>query len=211
MMDTALIELLGSATEPSQRAEPDDPTSQRILEAALREASTVGLARLTVEDVVRRAGVARMTVYRRFPRRDDLVGALVRRETQRFLAAVADGIEQADDPRDGVAEAFIAAARFARRHPILRRAAHTESALSPAENAKLLDLGAIFIAGHIHGEAPGTPSQPVRWVADVFARLFMTYLAAPPTNPDFDDDDELRRFAHAVLTPMIDRALSAGR
>ena len=31
--------------------------------------------------------------YRRYPRRDDLVEALVRRETQRFLGAVADAIE----------------------------------------------------------------------------------------------------------------------
>ncbi|MGB9222592.1 TetR/AcrR family transcriptional regulator, partial [Mycobacterium sp.] len=186
-----------------------DRTSQRILDAALNEAATVGLQRLTVEDVVRRAGVARMTVYRRYPRRDDLVEALVRRETQRFLAAVADGIENAADPHDGVVEAFIAAVRFSRTHPMLRRAAHTESALSAADNAELLDMGAAFIARQIHGDAPGTPNQQAQWVADVFARLFMTYIATPPTDPDFGDDTELRRFAHDVLTPMVERAVSA--
>ena len=64
--------------------------------------------------MVRRAGVSRMTAYRRYPRRDDLVEALVRRETQRFLAAVADAIEAVEDPHEGVAEAFIAAVTFAR-------------------------------------------------------------------------------------------------
>jgi TetR/AcrR family transcriptional repressor of uid operon len=207
--DGALVKLLGAATTLDSDVEATDPTSQRILDAALHQAATFGLQRLTVEDVVRRAGVARMTVYRRYPRRDDLVEALVRRETQRFLAAVADGIDGAADPHDGVVEAFIAAVRFSRAHPMLRRAAHTESALSSADNAELLDMGAAFIADHIHGDAPGKPAQQVRWVADVFARLFMTYVGTPPTDPDFGDDAELRRFAHDVLTPMVERAVSA--
>jgi TetR/AcrR family transcriptional regulator, repressor for uid operon len=59
----------------------------------------------------------------------------------------------------------------------------------------------------IHGEAPGTPSQHVQWVADVFSRLFFTYISMPPTDPDFGDDAELRRFAHEVLTPMVERAV----
>lgn len=206
MTEGALIKVLGAAGS-AAALEDADRTSQRILDAALHEAATVGLQRLTVEDVVRRAGVARMTVYRRYPRRDDLVEALVRRETQRFLAAVADGIDNSADPHDGVAEAFIAAVRFARTHPMLRRAAHTESALSAADNAELLDRGAAFIARHIHGDAPGQPNQPARWVADVLARLFMSYIATPPTDPDFGDDAELRRFAHDVLTPMVERVI----
>ena len=161
MTDGALLKVLGAASNGAADLEGADRTSQRILDAALHEAATVGLQRLTVEDVVRRAKVARMTVYRRYPRRDDLVEALVRRETQRFLAAVADGIDSSADPHDGVVEAFIAAVRFARTHPMLRRAAHAESALSAADNAELLDIGAAFIARHIHGDAPGTPKPEV--------------------------------------------------
>ena len=147
-----------------------------------------------------------MTAYRRYPRRDDLVEALVRRETQRFLAAVADAIDAVTDPHDGVAEAFIAAVRFAREHPMLRRAAHTEPA-PIAQSVQLLTMGSAFIANYIHGQAPGPPSQPVRWVADIFARLFFTYISMPPTDPDFGDDAELRRFAYEVLTPMVERAV----
>ncbi|HEX2213330.1 MAG TPA: TetR/AcrR family transcriptional regulator, partial [Mycobacterium sp.] len=166
----------------------------------------VGLQLITVEDVVRRAGVSRMTAYRRYPRRDDLVEALVRRETQRFLSAVADAIEAADGPREGVAEAFIAAVTFAREHPMLRRAGQVEPA--PIDHsAELLKMGSAFIANYIHGEASGAPSQHVRWVADVFARLFFTYISMPPTDPDFADDAELRRFACEVLTPMVERAV----
>jgi AcrR family transcriptional regulator len=203
---TQLIEVVGGAREGGRVDEGADPATQRILDAALAEAAAVGLQRITVEDVVRRAGVSRMTAYRRYPRRDDLVEALVRRETQRFLAAVADAIEGSDDPNEGVAEAFIGAVSFARRHPILRRAAHAEPA-PIADSVELLTMGSAFIANYIHGEAPGSASQQVRWVADVFARLFFTYISMPPIDPDFADDAELRRFAHEVLTPMVERVV----
>jgi TetR/AcrR family transcriptional regulator, repressor for uid operon len=144
-----------------------------------------------------------MTAYRRYPRRDDLVEALVRRETQRFLAAIADAIDAVEDPHEGVAEAFIAAVTFAREHPMLRRAGALEPA-PIADSVELLKLGSAFIANY-HGVAPGTPSRPVGWVADVFARLFLTYISMPPADPDFSDDAELRRFAHEVLTPMVER------
>jgi AcrR family transcriptional regulator len=206
VIDAALIEVVGEASAGGRVDEAADRTSQRILDAALAEAAAVGLQRITVEDVVRRAGVSRMTVYRRYPRRDDLVEALVRRETQRFLAAVAFAIETADDPNEGVAEAFIGAVTFARKHPILRRAAHAEPA-PIADSVELLTMGSAFIANYIHGEAPGSPSQQVRWVADVFARLFFTYISMPPSDPDFADDAELRRFAHEVLTPMVERVV----
>ena len=164
MIDAQLIEVVGGASTGGNIDEAADRTSQRILDAALQEAAAVGLQRITVEDVVRRAGVSRMTAYRRYPRRDDLVESLVRRETQRFLGAVADAIDS-------------------------------------------VEMGSGFIANYIHGDAPGAPSQKMRWVADVFARLFFTYISMPPIDPDFADDSELRRFAHEVLTPMVERVV----
>ena len=206
MIDAQLIEVVGGASAGGRVDEAADRTSQRILDAALTEAAAVGLQRITVEDVVRRAGVSRMTAYRRYPRRDDLVEALVRRETQRFLGAVADAIDSSAVAGDGVAEAFIAAVSFAREHPILRRATRSEP-VPIADSVELVTMGSAFIANYIHGDEPGVPSQQVRWVADVFARLFFTYISMPPRDPDFGDDAELRRFAHEVLTPMVERAV----
>lgn len=206
MIDAQLIAVVGAASAGGRVDEAVDRTSQRILNAALSEAAGVGLQRITVEDVVRRAGVSRMTAYRRYPRRDDLVEALVRRETQRFLGAVADAIENVEDAEEGVAEAFIAAVSFAREHPILRRAGHSDPA-PIADSVELVKMGTAFIANYIHGDGSGAPSQRVRWVANVFARLFFTYISMPPADPDFGDDAELRRFAHEVLTPMVQRAV----
>ena len=205
-MTSSLAEQLGRAA--AAPAGPDDDTSTRVLDAAVQEAAAVGLRRLTVEDVVRRSGVARMTVYRRYARRDDLVEALVARETQRFLAAVSAAVDEAASPEDGVVDAFVAAVRFARAHPMLRRSAEVDPggilATLAADDAALLLVGRDFIAERLH---PGRGRVPdaVTWVADSFARLFVTYVAVPPA---LADEHDLRRFARAVLLPM---AVSAGR
>jgi TetR/AcrR family transcriptional repressor of uid operon len=191
-----------------------DRTTDRILDAAVAEAATVGLNRLTVEDVVRRAGVSRMTAYRRYPRRDDLVAALILRETGRFLAAVRDGIALAASAPDGVVEAFVAAVQFSREHPMLRRAGQTDSALSTEDTATLLGIGSGFIAANLNAggaEPEMPPPQHIRWVSDTFARLFLTYISCPPTEPDLRDDAELRRFADQILTPIVAQALGGGR
>ncbi len=215
-MSFELSELVKSATAGGgAEAVAGDATVGRILDAAVAQAGAVGLNRLTMEDVVRRSGLGRMTVYRRFPRRDDLVQALLMRETQRFLAAVSAGIDSVESESDGVVEAFVAAVGFAREHPMMRRMAETAPGTSVPEmsntpdDAALLATGAAFIAHHLHGDRPGRPSREARWVADVFARLFLTYLALPPADPDVRSDAELRAFARAVLTPMAERVVPA--
>jgi len=50
-----------------RRAERQDETRQRIVEAAIELHQTVGPAATTVSDVAARAGVGRVTVYRHFP------------------------------------------------------------------------------------------------------------------------------------------------
>lgn len=203
----ALAELVARAAEPDSAA--GDETRERILDAALAQAAAVGLSRVTVEDVVRRSGLGRMTVYRRFARRDELIEALGVRETRSFLDAVAAGIDGAGE-EDPTAEAFVAAVTFAREHPLLKRLAHADpgavTETLAAHDAVILTMGTAFIAERIQGDSPGKPSRHVRWTADVLARIFWTYLAIPPTDPDAMDDSELREFARDIIAPMIDRA-----
>ncbi len=189
----------------------DDPTRTQILDAAVEEATRVGLERVTVEQVVRTAGLGRMTVYRRFPRRDDLVEALVVREGERFLAAVAAGLEGEVEPPDRLAGGFVAAMRFVRDHPMLKRLAHADpgsvTATVAANDALLLRMGSEFIVGSILGEHPDAQTRSAQRVADLFARLFLTYVALPPSDPDPYDDEALHAFGRDVLAPLAEAAL----
>lgn len=66
------------ATPPSTDGEP--PKEDVVLAAAKTCVLDVGLRRTTLADVARRAGVSRMTVYRRYGDMPSLVGALLTTE-----------------------------------------------------------------------------------------------------------------------------------
>ncbi|MET3962017.1 AcrR family transcriptional regulator [Marmoricola sp. OAE513] len=66
----------------SQRHNPDSPKSSEdlALDAARASILDVGWSRTTLTDVARRAGLSRMTLYRRWPQMSALLGDLMTRE-----------------------------------------------------------------------------------------------------------------------------------
>jgi AcrR family transcriptional regulator len=68
----------------SQRNEADP-----VLDAARECVLAVGVRRTTLTDVARRAGVSRMTLYRRFPDLEGVLAALMTREFGRLVAEAA--------------------------------------------------------------------------------------------------------------------------
>ncbi|HEX5909651.1 MAG TPA: TetR/AcrR family transcriptional regulator [Thermoleophilaceae bacterium] len=206
-----LAGLIDRALVPPDQADAGDPTRERTLDAAVAEAAAVGLERMTVEDVVRRTGLGRMTVYRRFPRRDDLVEALLLRECRRFLAAVSAALDGDGDPEQRVAAAFTAAMAFVRTHPLTRRAADSEPGAVldavAAGDGRILAMGRGFIAAQITAGHPDADPRRVAQVADVVARLFVTYVGIPPEDPDPADEAALADFARRTLVPLLAQAV----
>jgi AcrR family transcriptional regulator len=68
----------------SQRVE-FEPADDRVIDAARACVMAVGVRRTTFSDVARRAGVSRMTLYRRFPDLETLLSALMTREFGRLV------------------------------------------------------------------------------------------------------------------------------
>ena len=99
VIDTQLIAVVGGDRRGRRRrgGRPDQSTHPRRGARPRLQPLGCNGSRSRTSSVGR--GVSRMTVYRRYPRRDDLVAALVRRETQRFLGAVTDAIDAAEDPQ----------------------------------------------------------------------------------------------------------------
>lgn len=58
---------MSRAYELKRRAQRQDQTRQRIVDAAVQLHETVGPAATTISDIAERAGVGRVTVYRHFP------------------------------------------------------------------------------------------------------------------------------------------------
>ncbi|MFI7633574.1 TetR/AcrR family transcriptional regulator [Nonomuraea sp. NPDC049400] len=83
-----------------------------VLDAARDCVLAYGVRRTTLTDVARRAGVSRMTIYRRWPDVRTLVADLMTREWVR----VVDGLDLSDPVR-----AVVAGVRGLRAHPLWRK------------------------------------------------------------------------------------------
>src|SRR6476661_4477769 len=83
-----------------------------MLDAARDCVLAVGVRRTTLTDVARRAGVSRMTLYRRWPDVRSLVGDLMTRE----WIAVAEQAHQSD-----LVESLVEGVRRFRAHPLFQK------------------------------------------------------------------------------------------
>ncbi|MFI5491416.1 TetR/AcrR family transcriptional regulator [Actinoplanes sp. NPDC051859] len=100
----------------SSRNNPEDA----LLDAARECVLAVGLRRTTLTDVARRAGVSRMTMYRRWPDMAALMADLMTREWS-SLAITSDSEAQGGTARERIVDSLVRGARSLRRHAMFRR------------------------------------------------------------------------------------------
>jgi AcrR family transcriptional regulator len=91
---------MGRKYELKRRAEGQDETRQRIIEATIELHQTAGPAATTVTDIARRAGVGRVTVYRHFPDEPTLARACSGHYFERHPAPDVDRWRAIRDPDD---------------------------------------------------------------------------------------------------------------
>lgn len=188
---------------------PTDAVSERILDAALALAAASGVRHLSMDDVARRAGVGRMTVYRRFGSRAGLVDALAVRECRRCLAAM-DAAAPPDAPAaDQVAEGFVTALRLAREHPLLNRLARVEPesvlAALGADGGAVLAAAREFVAARLRAarRAGVVDAVDERAAAELLVRLAFSFVLVQDSALPLDDEAALRDAARRLIAPML--------
>ncbi|MCW2761311.1 MAG: TetR family transcriptional regulator [Marmoricola sp.] len=96
---------------------PDDG----YLDAAREAILAVGWSRTTLTDIARRAGVSRMTLYRRWPDTQTLLADLMTREWGRVVAEAAGFSSTGTDPLRRVTDGVVATVQGLRANELLRR------------------------------------------------------------------------------------------
>ena len=186
----------------------------RILDAALVEFDRHGIRKVALDDVARRAGVSRTTIYRRFANRDELVVAVMDRENARLFADIAEELKDRRPQTDYYVEAFTSAILLARRHRVLSRMITDEPALTldlarrhyqAAVNRIEQALRVVFPPGF----ADRIGAAAVRELADTTWRYAMMLLLLPSADP-VETAEDIRVFAAEHFLPSLPPTLRTG-
>ncbi|HEY6762297.1 MAG TPA: TetR/AcrR family transcriptional regulator [Baekduia sp.] len=105
-----------------------DATTGAILDATRASVLDFGIRRTTLTDVARRAGVSRMTVYRRYPDVDAVLRDLMTREFGAAMAEVAKDLS-GDTGRERVSGHIMASVEAFRASPLMTKIIEAEPEL----------------------------------------------------------------------------------
>jgi AcrR family transcriptional regulator len=157
---------------------------ERVLEATYACVARLGMAKTTMEDVAREAGLSRATLYRAFPGgRDELLDAVVTWEVARFFGRVSEAIHP--DELDVVAvveQGLMAAYDALEHHELLQRLLREEAdellpplaTVMPMVRAALAD----WLRPRLEGAALRPGVDPAE-AADLVARMALSHLGTP--------------------------------
>jgi len=184
-----------------------DPEAE-ILRAAKQCYLSDGIARTGMREVAAAAGVARSTLYRYFPSRDDVLVATIKREMEEANDRIGKRLGQYTDPADLIVEGLLMAIRDIPERPLLKAVfASDEDAVArriiwnsdiivsfgeelmdrvvqPALDANLLQTAV-------------APEVLVEWVY----RVLLSFLTLPSNW--IKSEEQLRITLHALLVPVL--------
>ncbi|MGY2030534.1 TetR/AcrR family transcriptional regulator [Nocardia gipuzkoensis] len=98
-----------------------DAVDEKIMDAALDRILQVGIRRSSLDDIAKRSGVNRVTIYRRFAGKENLVDAVLERETQRMLAEVTAIVVTSAEVDVRIEETVLHVLRQTRMHQLVGR------------------------------------------------------------------------------------------
>jgi AcrR family transcriptional regulator len=188
-----------------------DATTDAILDATRASVLDFGIRRTTLTDVARRAGISRMTVYRRYPDVDAVLRDLMTREFGVLLQEVAMQIEGADG-RSRIVGRLTTSVRALREHPLLRKVMEAEpELLLPYVLGRMGETQRWSVAVIAEEVAVGQDDGSVRVgdarvIAQALLLIGQSFLLSGGIAEDVDQDDLL-----AELELMLDAALDPAR
>jgi TetR/AcrR family transcriptional repressor of uid operon len=187
----------------------EDALFDRVAAAALDEFAEHGIRRTSMEDVARRAGVSRMTVFRRFASKQHLVEVVIAREVQRGMQELDLLWEGAETLEDRLVAGFEFAGRYVSGHPLFDRLLRSEpDVLLPSltlDGGPVLELYRSLIANRLKAEvnAGRAATSDLDGVAEVIARLAISLLLTRDGTITLDDSHSVRRLVNLTLLPML--------
>ncbi|MGW6693313.1 TetR/AcrR family transcriptional regulator [Rhodococcus sp. NPDC054953] len=177
-----------------------------MLDAARDEFERYGIRRTNMDDIARRAGISRSTLYRRFPNKDALVETLVLRDTTAFFAEL-DRVAADRDPRSAVVECFTRGVRLTQEMPLVTRILESEPelilGLTNRTDGAPIAQAAAQVATTLRRSGVTMSDGDLHAVAEILVRIAVSLMLNPQGQLDISDQDAVRRYAERYLVRLV--------
>ncbi len=197
-----------TAQRAGERPEAATSPADRALDALEECVLRWGLAKTTVDDVARAAGISRATLYRLFPGgKSAMVQAGTHRMVTQLAESLAEDVADATDLGDALTRAIVSARRFLSDDEALQLVLEHDPASIKAQLAlggfeQVLDAAAGAMGPAL---APFAGSAERGAAASVWAaRLIVSHLV-DPSEDDLGDPVVAGALVHEFLLPGFDR------
>jgi AcrR family transcriptional regulator len=183
-----------------------EDVQRQLVAAAVVCIARWGVAKTSLDDIAREAGVSRATVYRALPGgKDRLLAVVLDHEVGRFFHEVDADLAAADDLSDLLTRGISRAFDMVADHPALRTLLTLEPELvlphfAFHRLARLLAVATELCRPHL---ARFLPDAAVRPTAEWAARLVLTYSMHPVPAVGPHDRESVRRLVHTYLVPAL--------
>lgn len=194
---------IAPTTDPSA-----DSLEERVIDAMLECIGRWGIAKTTVDDVARTAGISRATLYRVFPGGKEVAfEALFRRETGRFFGLVTERLAQARLLEDLLVVGITEAARFLAHHEALGYVLRNEPervlpTLAVGRLDRAIAVTTAFTAPHLRRFTADDATAHAH--AEWLVRIVLSYAVNPSSMVELTDEPSVRRFARTYLLPAFE-------
>ncbi len=190
---------------------PEDEATERMLAAALDQIEDFGVRRFTIDDLARRLGISRVTIYRRFAKKNRLLEAALLYELRRLLREIDASVERCETLEERLVEGFVSSLLILRGHRLLSRLLRTEPELIlpllTVRGGPVIAASREFIAGLARREAERDEvtfdEEQLAVLSELLVRAVLSFLLTPQSAVSLETPEEARRFARRYLTPVL--------
>lgn len=194
--------MLGAFAAVAVAGSPED----RILDAGAHLMRAYGLKRWSMEDVAERAAIGRTSVYRAFSTRDELVHAVLARELRSTISEINAAAARSGSVEDGIIDgalAGLAALRNSLVEQLLRTDPSTVLPFLTTKAGPLVAITREFLVAQARLAGAAISEQHAEELAEIAARLGLSFVLTRETVFPVDDDAALRVSFHRILGPVL--------
>ncbi|WP_240194035.1 MULTISPECIES: TetR/AcrR family transcriptional regulator [unclassified Gordonia (in: high G+C Gram-positive bacteria)] len=189
---------------------PVDATRDKLVDAAFHQFCIDGIARTSMEDVAKRAGTSRITIYRKFESKDALVDEVIGRELEAYFNFFTQAMAESESLADRVVTGFVTSVQRIWSNPLIKRLINDDPALVPGlvggGDGHNMYVVSAFVARALRSEQrAGNLDSGVDpdLAAEMIARITGSFVTTPGGLVDLDDADQLAAVARDYLLPML--------